>query len=82
MIKTIFEIIIIRKIIHLECYTLFMRNMYHSAIYNSVRCSHFAQCLMNCYTGILNGFDLESINYDQIYYNLTIGSKKSQNSLK
>ena len=31
---------------------------------------------MNSYTGILNGFDLKLINYDQIYYNLTIGSKK------
>ena len=47
------------------------------AIYNSVRCSHFARCLMNCYTRISNGFDLELINYDQIYYNLTIGSRYS-----
>jgi len=31
---------------------------------------------MNCYTEIFNGFDLEFIIYDQIYYNLTIGSKK------
>jgi len=31
---------------------------------------------MNCYTELFNGFDLEMIIYDQIYYNLTIGSKK------
>ena len=27
---------------------------------------------MNCYTEIFDGFDLEFIVYDQIYYNLTI----------
>ena len=37
---------------------------------------------MNCYTEIFNGFDMELINYDQIYYNLTIGSKKSLHILK
>jgi len=40
---------------------------------------------MNCkkkYTEIFNGFDLELIIYDQIYYNLTIDSKKTVNILK
>jgi len=32
---------------------------------------------MNGYTEIFNGFDLELIIYDQIYYNLTIGIKKT-----
>ena len=31
---------------------------------------------MNDYTRIFNGFDFELPNYDQIYFNLTIGSKK------
>jgi len=30
---------------------------------------------MNCYTRILNSCDLELINYDQTYFNLTIVSK-------
>jgi len=30
---------------------------------------------MNCYTEIFNGFDMELIIYDQIYFNLTFDSK-------
>jgi len=37
----------------------------------------FGQTIFNGYTEIFNGFDLELIIYDQIYYNLTIGIKKT-----
>jgi len=46
------------------------------AFYNSARCL-FAGCLINCYTGICNGSDLEVINNDQIYHPSISGSKKS-----
>ena len=48
MIKTIFEIIkksLLEKIIHLECYTIFMRDLYndYAGSKNSNYCIHFSQ---------------------------------------